>query len=92
MRRDFGRCAYFFRRRLFLVTCQCQQCCETPDKYYTDQYRHEAEVREVMRRFETKEQIKSYLFGVEKQRGFEAMQRLRMDLLKEWNKRKGGSQ
>lgn len=55
---------------------------------YTDQFRHEAEVREIMRRFGTKEQIKAYLEVVEKKRGFEAMQRLRMDLLKEWNKRK----
>lgn len=55
---------------------------------YTDQFRHEAEVREIMRRFGTNEQIKAYLEVVEKKRGFEAMQRLRIDLLKEWNKHK----
>lgn len=55
---------------------------------YTDQFRHETKVREIMCRFGTKEQIKAYLEGVEKKRGFEAMQRLRIDLLKEWNKRK----
>lgn len=55
---------------------------------YTDQFRHETEVREIMRRFGTKEQIKAYLEGTEKKRGSEAMQRLRIDLLKEWNKRK----
>jgi len=38
----------------------------------------------VLRRFGTKEQIKEYLAGIEKKRGSEAMQRLRIDLLKEW--------
>ena len=66
------------------MTCYCVDCSKTPALTYLDQYRHEAEVREVMRRFGTKEQIKVYLEGIEKKRGFEAMQRLRMDLLKEW--------
>jgi len=38
----------------------------------------------VLRRFGTKEQIKEYLAGIEKKRGSEAMQRLRIDLLNEW--------
>jgi hypothetical protein len=70
------------------MICRCVDCSETPDQKYSDQYRHETEVSEVMRRFGTKEQIKAYLEGIEKKRGFEAMQRLRRDLLVEWNKRK----
>lgn len=61
---------------------------KNPSRPHNDQFRHEAEVREIMRRFGTKEQIKAYLEVVEKKRGFDAMQRLRIDLLKEWNKRK----
>lgn len=53
---------------------------------YSEQHRHECEIREIMRRFGTKEQIKSYLEEIEKKRGFEAMQRLRVDLLKVWRK------
>ena len=70
------------------MTCHCVDCSESPEKTYTDQYRHECEVREIMRRFGTKEQIKSYLEGIEQKRGFDAMQRLRMDLLKEWYKKR----
>jgi len=68
------------------VTCHCIDCSETPALTYTEQHRHKTEVQEVLRRFGTKEQIKAYLEGIEKKRGFEAMQRLRMDLLNEWNK------
>lgn len=70
------------------MQCLCSGCSKNTAHAYSDQFRHEAEVREIMRRFGTKEQIKSYLEVVEKKRGLEAMQRLRMDLLKEWNKRK----
>lgn len=70
------------------LKCHCVNCSKTPDPTYLDKFRHEAEVREVMRRFGTKEQIKAYLEMVEKNRGVDAMQRLRIDLLKEWNKRK----
>jgi len=62
--------------------CHCIDCSETPALTYTEQHRHRTEVDEVMRRFGTREQIKSYLEGIEKKRGFEAMQRLRIDLLK----------
>lgn len=68
------------------MPCRCIDCSETPALTYTEQHRHESEVREVMRRFGTRDQIRAYLEGIEKKRGFEAMQRLRMDLLKEWNK------
>jgi hypothetical protein len=71
------------------MNCHCADCSKNPKPTYSEQYRHEAEAREVMRRFGTKEQIKAYLEGIEKKRGFEAMQELRMDLLKEWEKRKG---
>lgn len=69
-----------------LMPCRCIDCSETPAPTYTESFRHETEIREVMRRFGTKEQIKEYLSGIEKKRGFEAMQRLRIDLLQEWNK------
>lgn len=68
------------------MKCQCIDCSETQDYKYGEQHRHETEVKEIMRRFGTKEQIKAYLEGIEKKRGVEAMQRLRMDLLKEWRK------
>ena len=71
------------------LKCHCVNCSKTQYPTYLDKFRHETEVREVTRRFGTKEQIKAYLEGIEKKRGFEAMQRLRMDLLKEWGKRKG---
>lgn len=71
-----------------MMQCLCSGCAKDPAHTYTDQFRHETEVLEIMRRFGTKEQIKAYLEGIEKKRGFEAMQRLRIDLLKEWNKRK----
>ena len=71
------------------MTCCCVDCSTNPQPTYTEQFRHASEVREVMRRFGTKEQIKAYLEGIEKKRGFETMERLRMDLLKEWGKRKG---
>lgn len=70
------------------MPCLCSGCSETITKTYSDTFKHETEVREIMRRFGTKEQIKAYLEGVEKKRGVDAMQRLRIDLLKEWNKRK----
>ena len=66
------------------MPCRCIDCSETPALTYTEKYRHESEVREVMRRFGTKELIKEYLAGIEKARGTEAMQRLRKDLLIEW--------
>lgn len=66
------------------MTCHCIDCSETPALTYTERHRNETEVREVLRRFGTKEQIKEYLAGIEKKRGSEAMQRLRIDLLKEW--------
>lgn len=66
------------------MPCRCIDCSETPALTYTEKYRHESEVREVMRRFGTKELIKEYLAGIEKARGAEAMQRLRKDLLIEW--------
>lgn len=50
----------------------------------TEQHRHDSEVREVMRRFPKPEQITAYLEGVEKRRGSEAMERLRVDLRKAW--------
>lgn len=68
------------------MPCHCVDCSDTQEKTYTDEHRHECEVREVMRRFGTKEQIKAYLEGIEKVRGFEAMQRLRKDLLVEFMK------
>jgi len=68
------------------VTCHCDQCSDSPALTYTERHRHETEIREVLRRFGTKEQIKEYLAGIEKKRGSEAMQRLRIDLLNEWNK------
>ena len=68
------------------MPCRCIDCSETPAPTYTEQFRHESEVREVMRRFGTKERIKEYLAGIEKARGHEAAQRLRKDLLIEWQR------
>lgn len=52
-----------------------------------EDFRHNAEVREVLRRFPAPEQITAYLEGVEKMRGKEAKNKLRLDLLKEWKKK-----
>lgn len=68
------------------MTCQCAQCSKDPPETYSEQYRHECEIREIMRRFGTKDQIKVYLEGIEKKRGFAEMQRLRKDLLKAFGK------
>lgn len=73
-----GRINDYFRAMPFLIKKK------NTSSTYTDQFRHESEVREIMRRFGTKEQIKLYLEMVEKKRGGDAMQRLRLDLLKEW--------
>ena len=69
------------------MPCQCALCTDTPGETYTEQFRHRTEVNEIMRRFETPESIKEFLKGVEEKRGTEAMQRLRLDLLREWKRK-----
>lgn len=51
----------------------------------TDQLRHECEVRMLVRMYQTsgKEAVREYLALVEKHRGKEAHDKLRMDALKE---------
>lgn len=66
------------------MPCHCKDCAEELVQTYSEAHRHACEVRDVMRRFRTKAQIAGYLEGVEKRRGFDAMQKLRMDLLKAW--------
>lgn len=70
------------------MTCKCIQCCKDPPETYTESHRHECEVREIMRRFGTKEQIKEYFESpLTQKRGAAAVDKLRIDLRKEWSKR-----
>lgn len=72
----------------FDVTCQCSQCSKDPPETYSEKYRHECEIREIMRRFGTKEQIKAYLESpLTLKRGAATVDKLRIDLRKEWSKR-----
>lgn len=69
------------------MTCKCSQCYKDPPETYSEQYRHECEIREIMRRFGTKEQIKAYLESpLTQKRGASAVDKLRIDLRKEWLK------
>jgi hypothetical protein len=53
---------------------------------YTEEFRHAAEVREIAKH--DAPWIKEYLDGIEKVRGSAARDKLRSDVLIEWNKRK----
>lgn len=74
-----------------MTECQCIDCSKTPDPKYSEQYRHETEVREVIRRARTEEKIESYLEGIKQKRGFAAMQRLKVDLMKAWRSKSNGN-
>ncbi|MBP9869936.1 MAG: hypothetical protein KBC53_00355 [Nitrosomonas sp.] len=43
-------------------------------------------MKEIMRRFGTKEQIKAYLEKIKEKRGFDSYKKLRDDVVKEWKK------
>ena len=67
------------------MTCKCSQCTETPDETYTEQHRHECEVREIAKH--DGEWIKNYLDGIEKQRCVSARIRLRNDVAEIWKRK-----
>lgn len=54
---------------------------------YSEEFRFECEVNEVLSRFKTREERKEYLDGVEKKRGFEAANKLREGVKAEWIRR-----
>lgn len=67
------------------MTCQCIECCKEKHETYSPEFRHETEVREIMRRFSTKEQINAYLESpLTQKRGAAAVDKLRIDLRKAW--------
>jgi hypothetical protein len=68
------------------MKCSCEQCGEDKKYSWSQQYRHECEVKEIMRRFGTKEQIKAYLEKIKEKRGFDSYKKLRDDVAKEWKK------
>ena len=53
----------------------------------SEEWRHICEIEEVFRRFETHEERKEYLRGVQEKRGIEAYNKLREGLIKEWKRR-----
>lgn len=68
------------------MKCHCKDCSPDPLQTYSEQFKHESEVRYVSK--QNGAWIKEFLEGVEKKRGFDARDRLRKDVLIEWNKRK----
>lgn len=62
--------------------CKCESCSPTPGLTYTEQYRHECEVRHVQN-MPTRDRRIYYLLGprgVKEQRGQEAARRIIRDL------------
>ncbi len=60
------------------MKCQCIDCSDNPHNNYSEQYRHECEVREIAKWQGM--QIKEYLYGVEVNRGHAAYKKLRDDV------------
>ena len=68
-----------------ITSCLCVDCSETPDYRYSEEYRHEREVKMIVDMKYIHER-REYLAGVEKQRGKAAADRLKADILKGWRK------
>lgn len=68
------------------MPCLCQSCAKEPAITYSEQFRHEAEVRYIAK--QSDEWIKSFLDGVRVKRGDAAWMRLREDVIKEWKQSK----
>lgn len=60
------------------MKCQCIDCSDNPSNTYSEQYRHECEVREIAKK--PGREIKEYLSGVEIKRGYAAYKKLRDDV------------
>jgi len=68
---------------------QPENCMDKQDGFtYSEQYRHECEVRYLVRWFPDFGRIKVFLDGVRKVRGEEAYEKLRNDLLVKWKERR----
>ena len=66
-----------------MTQCFCVDCCETPVETYSEQRRHECEVRMILN-MSSRIQRKGYLDGVEAKRGKAAADRLRVDVIRGW--------
>lgn len=66
------------------MKCRGDQCSEDPLYTYSEEFRHETEVRFVAQ--QSGAWIKEFLGGVEKKRGSAARDRLRKDVVKIWRK------
>ena len=66
------------------MPCHCSNCSKEPLPTYSEQFRHEAEVRYVAK--QSGAWIKEFLEGVEKKRGVAARKKLRKDVLTLWNR------
>ena len=68
-----------------ITRCLCVDCSETPDYRYSEEYRHECEVKMIIDMKFIHER-REYLSGVETKRGKAAADRLKADILKGWRK------
>lgn len=65
-----------------MTACLCEACQpDNPGPTYTEAFRHQCECRAVAR-MATNAERKAYLIGIEKRRGAEAAQTMRMDVWK----------
>jgi hypothetical protein len=67
------------------IKCFCVVCSDDPLESYSEQYRHECEVRMIIN-MSSKEARREHLNGIEVKRGKAAADRIRTDLLKAWRK------
>ena len=68
------------------IPCLCPSCAKEPAETYSEQFRHETEVRFVAQH--DAEWIAQYLDVVKVKRGEAAWMKLREDVRKEWKRNK----
>jgi len=67
------------------MKCRCDQCSDDPLYTYSEEFRHNEEVKMIMGKNLLVDR-RSYIDGVERIRGIESADRIRNDLLKLWKK------
>lgn len=67
------------------MKCRCDQCSDDKKYSWSQQYRHECEVKMIMGKKLLVDR-RSYIDGVERIRGVESANKIRSDLLKLWGK------
>lgn len=67
------------------MKCRCEQCSEDPLYTYSEEFRHNEEIKMIMGKKLLVDR-RSYIDGVERIRGTESADKIRSDLLKLWKK------